>query len=188
MMELSLIVSYFLVFFWIYGEILAKSYTCLASWKHDDRLLIYANRGTDEKECFVTHFQDGKLYVAATGDQCERNIDFAKNQELIMVLEEKREFHPFNLKWNSQIFRNMSKTYNEITKTNETSCFTTFWSQRNIITSFGNNGNNRTVSLIWWVLVFKFRIKSWIRIIVTVVFIYYLLNVYHKSLHLYSLN
>ncbi|ULU05365.1 hypothetical protein L3Y34_017806 [Caenorhabditis briggsae] len=76
----------------------SKSYTCLASWKHDDRLLIYTNRGHDEKECFVTHFQDGKLYVAATGDQCERNVDFSKNQELIMILEEKQSCRKHTMK------------------------------------------------------------------------------------------
>uniref|UniRef100_A0A1I7TIQ8 Uncharacterized protein n=1 Tax=Caenorhabditis tropicalis TaxID=1561998 RepID=A0A1I7TIQ8_9PELO len=102
----------------------SKSYTCLASWKHDDRLLIYTNRENEEQECFVTHFQDGKLFVAATGDQCERNIDFAKNQE------------------------NVSKAYNEIKKTNnKTSRIARVGSESNNHNNVSEgNDNTRTLS------------------------------------------
>ncbi|CAI5442740.1 unnamed protein product [Caenorhabditis angaria] len=79
-----------------------RSYTCLASWKDNDKLLIYATREKDDKECFVSRYQDGNLYFAPTGDQCERNFDFEENNDKkhkqIMILKEKKSCQKVSFK------------------------------------------------------------------------------------------
>ncbi|CAB3403770.1 unnamed protein product [Caenorhabditis bovis] len=70
----------------------SRSYTCLASWKHEDRLIIYATRGGDDNECFVTQYENGEYHFVSTGDQCERDFDFENKKNIDytrMVLYEK---------------------------------------------------------------------------------------------------
>ncbi|PAV82691.1 hypothetical protein WR25_23490 [Diploscapter pachys] len=68
----------------------SRSYTCTASWKDNQYLFIYAMQQSDVRAhtCFISSYQNGKLFLASSGTHCARDFNFTQNAERTMVLEE----------------------------------------------------------------------------------------------------
>lgn len=66
----------------------SRQYQCIASWKDEKSLYMFAIRGQETHACFVAEYSSGRLYLASTGNHCIRNFNFSENAEKTIVLEE----------------------------------------------------------------------------------------------------
>ena len=59
----------------------ARRYQCLASWREGPLHFDYVNNFSDNSnDCFVSRYYGQRLYVAFTGAQCRRDVDFLRMQ------------------------------------------------------------------------------------------------------------
>ncbi|CAD6198591.1 unnamed protein product [Caenorhabditis auriculariae] len=65
----------------------AREYKCLASWRDGTHLFIFTARG-DSHSCFITQYHKGRLYLASTGIQCDREHNFNEHTDTTVVVEE----------------------------------------------------------------------------------------------------
>ncbi|WKX95135.1 hypothetical protein Q1695_011972 [Nippostrongylus brasiliensis] len=67
----------------------ARKYQCIASWKDENSLHMFAMRGQESHSCFVAQFSSGRLYLASTGSHCVRDFNFSRHVNDTIVLEER---------------------------------------------------------------------------------------------------